>query len=685
MKKILSVILVLSVIISLSVPAFSADTDKMQSILEKVKERIGDTADFENFSSETNNINGKTYYRFSWGDEDASKYRDMSLTVDEAGIISNYNYYDESVYSNKNEPSIKIMSYDNALIKTKELVKILNPDIYQNLIIEKTNETQSLYHDTYNFLIKRVHNDIEVYQDTGYVSVNNDVTRIISFNINYTDVQKPESQNIIDMAYAWESFFENVGMELKYHSKYDDGKVSVYPVYIPKLNNNQYIDAVEGEICDIVRVKNSNVTNFSAGAMNDALKEESQMSLSQYEKAELERISGLISEEEAEKKIRSIQVLDFYEKLQISSVQLNKSIVNDKEEYYYTLNFKYEGENEYKYAYATLNAKTGEIISWSTNEQYTDKKLEGDELIESAKNSLLKISTKKFDDNDLDGYRVKDSNAGLVSYTRYVNGIPFENDTARIRINPENKKVTSFSVNYTDVEFPLLGGVLSEDEAARKLSEQTELKLYYIPTYIDEKLVLKAGYKLENLYYCTIDAFSGKLVNDITTEKTVLEYTDILGHYAEDAIKTLALYGIGFESGKMMPDKLISQKEYATLLVSTFIRRYPIVLKENEVMAEYFGRAKNEGIIKAEDGNPDDDLTREKAAVYMIRAMGAEKYAQLSQIYKPMFLDVTEYVGYISLLSGMGVVKGDGSGRFNPKDNLTRADAIMLIYNYLYR
>ena len=93
MKKILSVILALAVIISLSVPAFSADTDKMQSILEKVKERIGDTADFENFSSETNNINGKKNYRFSWGDEDSSKYRDMSLTVDEAGIISNYNYY----------------------------------------------------------------------------------------------------------------------------------------------------------------------------------------------------------------------------------------------------------------------------------------------------------------------------------------------------------------------------------------------------------------------------------------------------------------------------------------------------------------------------------------------------------------------------------------------------------------
>lgn len=684
MRKILAATLTFSIFLTACVPVFAADTVKIQRLLETVKERIEDTTDFENFSSETNNSNGKVYYSFYWGDEDSQNHRDMSLTVDDKGIITNYHYYDNNIYSEKNKPSIKKMPIDEVLAKTKELVKILNPDIYANIKIEKTTGAQSLYSDTYDFLLKRIENDIEVYQDTGYVTVNSDATKIISFNLNYTDTEEIKEHELIDTDAAWKSFFENAGMELKYHSKFEDGKISVYPVYTPLMKGNQYIDAVDGKLYDIVRRRNGNSISYSAGAMNDAAKEESQMSLSQYEKAELERISGLISEADAEKKIRSLDVLDFYEKLELFSVQLNKSTVNDKEEYFYSLNFRYEGE-EYKYANATINAKTAELINWSSSVQYTDKTLEGDELVEAANNNLSKISPRSFDDNDTDGFRINESNSGGVSYTRYVNGIPFENDTARIRINPENKKVTSFSLSYTDVEFPSIDGVISQKEAAQRLSELADLKLYYIPTYIDEKTVAKAGYKLENLYYCTIDAFSGKLVYDNKEEKTVLEYSDISGHYAQKAIKTLALYGIGFEAGEMMPDKLISQKEFATLLVSTFIRHYPVVLKENDVMLESFKRAQNNDIIRAEDGNPDDVLTREKAAVYIIRAMGAEQYAQLSKIYKPMFSDVKNYVGYISLLSGMGVVNGDGNGKFNPNANLTRADAIMLIYNYLSR
>ena len=67
----------------------------------------------------------------------------------------------------------------------------------------------------------------------------------------------------------------------------------------------------------------------------------------------------------------------------------------------------------------------------------------------------------------------------------------------------------------------------------------------------------------------------------------------------------------------------------------------------------------------------------------MIRAMGAEKYAELSGIFKPMFPDISEKVGYISILAGMKVFCGDEKGNFNPKKQLTRAEAIMTIYNYL--
>ena len=69
----------------------------------------------------------------------------------------------------------------------------------------------------------------------------------------------------------------------------------------------------------------------------------------------------------------------------------------------------------------------------------------------------------------------------------------------------------------------------------------------------------------------------------------------------------------------------------------------------------------------------------------MIRAMGAEEYAKYNDIYVPPFNDVTENKGYIALLSAMGVVSGDGSGNFNPSHEITRAESVVMIYNYLTR
>ena len=63
--------------------------------------------------------------------------------------------------------------------------------------------------------------------------------------------------------------------------------------------------------------------------------------------------------------------------------------------------------------------------------------------------------------------------------------------------------------------------------------------------------------------------------------------------------------------------------------------------------------------------------------------MGIDKYASIKGIYVSPFNDVTEYVGHIAILNGLGIVSGDGNGNFNPNGILKRADAMILIYNYL--
>ena len=69
----------------------------------------------------------------------------------------------------------------------------------------------------------------------------------------------------------------------------------------------------------------------------------------------------------------------------------------------------------------------------------------------------------------------------------------------------------------------------------------------------------------------------------------------------------------------------------------------------------------------------------------MKRTIGGEDFALLDGIYNNPFNDVTEGVGYVSILYGMGVFKGDGVGNFNPDRNITYAEAAIIIYNYLTR
>ena len=183
-----------------------------------------------------------------------------------------------------------------------------------------------------------------------------------------------------------------------------------------------------------------------------------------------------------------------------------------------------------------------------------------------------------------------------------------------------------------------------------------------------------------------IDAFTGKLLgysNEEYKSEIFEGYTDISGHYAEDKINELARFGVRFDGNECKPDEPILQKDYVALLVSVFVNRDPIMLKAESSFAPEYRIAKNSGIVMPEEENPTEKITRALAAKYMIRAMKIDEYASIPNIYVSPFKDVTEYVGQIAILNGLGIVKGDGNGNFNPSGVLTRADAMILIYNYL--
>ena len=88
------------------------------------------------------------------------------------------------------------------------------------------------------------------------------------------------------------------------------------------------------------------------------------------------------------------------------------------------------------------------------------------------------------------------------------------------------------------------------------------------------------------------------------------------------------------------------------------------------------------GILKNGEEATDNAVTRSKAALWFARAMGYGDIAELYQIFVTPFTDVTENVGAVAILSGLGVLKGTGDNTFSPDAHLTRAAAATMIYNY---
>ncbi|MBQ3573217.1 MAG: S-layer homology domain-containing protein, partial [Clostridia bacterium] len=97
----------------------------------------------------------------------------------------------------------------------------------------------------------------------------------------------------------------------------------------------------------------------------------------------------------------------------------------------------------------------------------------------------------------------------------------------------------------------------------------------------------------------------------------------------------------------------------------------------------------NDILTKDEVFTPDKTASRIDGPVYIIRALGFREIAELDNIYNCTFKDAdkipTEKTGYAAIAYGLKIISGDENGCFNPNDKLTRADAAIMIYNYLAR
>ncbi len=685
-KKICSLCLAMLLLFGVLPAGVQADAQTEQAqVLALVRGRIGDTSRYTHFDSNSRTAkNGVTTYHFEWATEEEDGYASLSVSCNSLGVITDYYAYNPSDSRKSEKPNIHKMPSAEAMEKAKALMDRLNPQLADVLVLSRRSEVESLYDTGYSYTVTRMENGIPFYGQTGSVRINAKADALESFFINYdATLHAVAAEGCIDRTAAQQAYAEKLGMQLVYKAQYKDRERSIYPAYVPAAESYMYIDAKTGEAVDMRSEYSEGDRVLANGSASDSASKNEAMFDTEFSAAELEeleKIEGLLDSESVLGAILKNELLEVPEGVMLQSTTRTKDIYSDT----FTYNYRLESHAE-KYASVRIaaDAKTGVLKSFSCYRDFAaDQKYES--TVAAAKSAAEKLAGAVLGEYKLDESYTSEHG---VRYHRYVNGALYAQDSVSVTVHPESGKVTNYNLNYTEAQFPSVEGVLSPAQAAEKLFAQVEYTPYYMARYNKEGIAeVKLVYVPDEEKPNVIEPFTGVLLNSYSGEAYADAvwngYTDIAGHYAQKQLETLARFGIRFAEETCAPDKVITQAEFVSLLVSAFYNGAGTIGTETDFA---YRQAENNGILTAAERADDVPLVRAAAAKYMICAMGLDEVASLLGIYICPFADVTENIGHISILNAMGVVRGDGAGNFKPDEVLTRADAAVLIYNYLSR
>lgn len=649
MKKMAVFIAICMLLSCMTVFAYDSN---MQSVLVSVKDRLGIGDEYPEFTSSAGENNNRTVYSFDWNDNEHFKYLNVSVT--QSGIIESIykSFYGEtSVRRGKTIPKI---SSDDAKQLAVDFNTRINPAVCSEYSFEDSTDLRG---DTYYVHAVRIANNIKT-ADELTVSVNGINGEINMYSLSYTEnAVFPSPQKVITADKA-ENALKNGALEKNY--RVFAGEKEARIVYVP--TDFDKVDAFSGEKFEYIYTKGPMPENDSMSFSSKQAEGGGGARLSDAELKELENIEGLISFDEAEKRVKSIAEFGV-EGLKRENASLGK----DSDKYYINLYLK----GDMLYAHTTVDAKTGMVLSFRS---YGDKKTETE-----------------FDDSFITKYYADYAAQTVLKNNRrirLVNGILFPADRIMARKDKESGRITTFEMRFTDnITFEKNEGIISDDEAYNVLFEKCGPKLKYV--WNSGKNEANLIYALDNVWFSGIEGKSGKTLDysgKVTESGSAItyRYTDVTGHYAENAIKILAEIGIGFEGGLFKPDEIITQKDFLSLL-SQSIFEYVIYdgARIDASKTALYGANR----LEMKDYKEDEPLSREKAVKYLVKALGNyADAAEIPGIFTTGFYDEAEIdpslIGYVAVAKGIGAVSGS-QGLFSPKTNITRAEAAQMIYNYL--
>lgn len=172
----------------------------------------------------------------------------------------------------------------------------------------------------------------------------------------------------------------------------------------------------------------------------------------------------------------------------------------------------------------------------------------------------------------------------------------------------------------------------------------------------------------------------------------VFAFNDIDGHWGKEAIEKWQGYNIisGYPNGNYGPNDFMTRGQFA-IVIDKLMKYTEKASKDTysdlDINAYYSNsilKLTKAGIMSGIGNNQsgaNNTITRQEVAVIIGKVFELTPYN--TEVIK--YQDDNEMaewaIGYIKSAAFRGYVKGDSNGYFNPKQNLTRAEAISIINN----
>ncbi len=704
MKKALSVFLAATLIFTLIPWAVfaSADHDLENAILT-AKSKIEIPVEYSEFSSNIYTDYGETSYSLRWAtkDEEYTQPKQISINVNNCGDITSYDCSDYTTYSNKLQfPKFTDEEFKNT---AKQWLFSVNSSWEKSLPDDAitVQGAKGVTSSTIPVVFERMENGLPFCNDHATVSINTQTKEVLSFYSKWTYPDNiPAASEAIDEATAEKIYHEKSPMELSYKNIDNHGVL----VYTP-THGDVVIDARTGEEFDFFRY--GQTSNKAASGGSSLMAEESADAaapeaprLTESELKNIDEVENLLPEKELCNIAENMPSTAIKDLTLISADYHRINKTDEPAQYRARLYYENTNPDDYGRAYVYLDAQTGELFNFNC---YTDRKADErnkvsfDTALKTAESFIKQYGGKAAE-------KVKNTSEPPVNmekvynynyyFSRFENDVPFGDNGFSITINPVTGNITSYYKTWNDeIDFETPDELISPEKAGEILVDTAKMVLSYDFQQGESTTepIIGMTYRLGGAAPRIIKAKTGEIINYNgelynPNENEIIYPTDISGHYGESAITKLLenrLIVLEEDETSFRPDDFITQRELiAFLCCLDYGAPQPIF---SDIVARKINNYKNYDISI----DPDSTASREFGVMLMVTALNYQETAKLKGIYTTAFADQDEIsedmLGFVALAQGLGIISGNGNGLFNPTESLTRADAAIMIYNYLSR